>query len=115
MSKAWTTSAPTIRFVTAFFGTSGIKGTWLGAQMGFPADLIVGGLVLVLLIGPGVLGIALLAAAILLAIALFIRSVVRWRRDAVVAGAPPREPHLAETDLTDDTRKQALRNFRLRS
>jgi hypothetical protein len=97
------------------FGTAGIRGTCSVPRWAFPADLIAGGLVLVLLIGRGVLGIALLAAAILLAIALFIRSVVRWRRDAVVAGAPPREPHLAEADHSEDARKQALRNFRFRS
>jgi hypothetical protein len=70
---------------------------------------------LVLLVVGGVLCLALLAAAVLLAIALFARSVVRWRCDDLVAAVPARGPHLAEADLIQDMRKRALRNFRFRS
>jgi uncharacterized membrane-anchored protein YitT (DUF2179 family) len=96
------------------FGGTGIGGTWVGAHLGYTAGLIVGGFALFFLIGGGVLGMVLLAAAILIAIALLVRSVMRSRRDDMVADVPARESHLAEADLTEDTRKKALRNFRFR-
>jgi len=97
------------------FGGTGISATWVGAHLGYTAGLMIGGLVLFFLIGGGVLGITLLVGAILLAVALLARSVAQSRRDDAVAGAPARETHLAEADLTEDTRKKALRNFRFRS
>jgi hypothetical protein len=97
------------------FGGTGISATWVGAHLGYSAGPIVGGLVLFLLIGGGVLGITLLVGAILLAVALLARSLAGSRRDDAEAGGPARESHLAEADLTEDTRKKALRNFRFRS
>jgi hypothetical protein len=97
------------------YGATGIAGTWVGAHLGYSAGLIIGGLALFLLIGGGVLGVTLLVVAVLLAVALLVRAVMRSRRDDMVAEVPARESHLAEADLTEDTRKKALRNFRFRS